>query len=70
MSGISALLVDQVASLLPKTTAGACFAPEYWSQRKSDCNAPSGCCVYVRSCHTSCDGKSICGAWSFVSCWV
>jgi hypothetical protein len=69
MGGISALLADRFASLLPRTTAGACVPNSPWSSRKGSCS-PAGyyCCSSYRECHLSCNGRAICGGWIFAGC--
>lgn len=53
-------LADRVASLLPKTTAGACIPSSAWSSWRV---APGNGFLSVRTCHTSCHGGTVCGAW-------
>lgn len=69
MSGTSAWLADRVASLLPKTTAGACVPYSAWSQYRTTCNQFGGCCDSSRTCHTSCHGGVVCGTWRKYFCW-
>jgi hypothetical protein len=53
-------LADRVASLLPKTTAGACIPSSTWMSSRVN----SGGAVSVRTCHTSCHGGWVCGPWT------
>jgi hypothetical protein len=53
------MLADRVASLLPKTTAGACVAASSWQSSRVN----SGLMVSVRTCHYSCHGGAVCGPW-------
>jgi hypothetical protein len=68
MSGMSALLADRVASLLPNTTAGACVPASPWTSYRSVCGNTS-CCVEHRTCHLSCHGKAVCGGWAVSYCY-
>jgi hypothetical protein len=67
MSGTSAFLLDHVASLLPNTTAGACVTPQTWTETRHS-SGPTWYCSSQRTCHTSCDGRSVCGGWVEISC--
>jgi hypothetical protein len=71
MSGTSAWLADHVASLLPKTTAGACVPHSTWVSDRTKCTtgALGGCCDSSRTCHYSCYGKAICTGWHKYYCW-
>jgi hypothetical protein len=72
MSGTSAWLVDHVASLLPKTKAGACVGFSQWVSYRTKCPPPGalqGCCDSSRACHYSCYGKPICAGWHKYYCW-
>jgi hypothetical protein len=68
MNGASALLTDRMASLLPKTTAGACYAESPWSSTRG---GQYGCeyCSSTRRCYTSCHGAAVCGAWTRTGCY-
>jgi hypothetical protein len=57
MSGYT-MLADRVASLLPKTTAGACYSPSMWESYSNN-----EFCGTVRTCHVSCHGHVTCGPW-------
>jgi hypothetical protein len=57
-------LADRVASLLPKITAGACIPASSWSSWR----IVDHVCESKRSCHYSCHGGAVCGAWEFVGC--
>jgi hypothetical protein len=63
------MIADRVASLLPKTTAGACIPPDPWSVSKFSRVGPAESCRYVRTCHYSCHGATVCGAWTLDTCW-
>lgn len=67
MSGMSALLTDRMASLLPNTTAGACIPASPWTSYRSVCGYTS-CCREERTCHHSCHGGAVCGGWTVVRC--
>jgi hypothetical protein len=67
MSGTSALLADHVASLLPKTTAGACVPRSSWISQGWSCG-PTWCCYYQNNCHYSCHGATVCTGWTFEGC--
>lgn len=54
------MLADRVASLLPKITAGACIPSSTWSSSRV---APGNGFLSFRTCHTSCHGAAVCGAW-------
>jgi hypothetical protein len=69
MSGTSAWLADRVASLLPKTTAGACIPPEPWTSNRTTCGPVGNCCDSSRTCHYSCHGAAECGGWVKYYCW-
>ena len=62
------MLIDRVASLLPNTTAGACVPASPWSSRYVDSNFSGQTCTLVRSCHYSCHGGAVCGAWRITNC--
>lgn len=68
MSGTSALLIDRVASLLPKTTAGACVPSSPFTDWRQACNA-TDCCSYYRNCHYSCNGNAVCSGWHLAGCF-
>ncbi len=54
------MLADRVASLLPKTTAGACVPASPWiSTQRDDYGGPN--CVLSWHCHYSCYGAAVCG---------
>jgi hypothetical protein len=57
-------LADRVASLLPKTTAGACVPASPWSSWRMVYNV----CESKRYCHYSCHGGVVCSPWTFVGC--
>jgi hypothetical protein len=67
MSGPSALLADRMASLLPKTTAGACHPASPGTLWKSVCEG-AYCCLEYRDYYTSCNGRRIYGNWYTYSC--
>jgi hypothetical protein len=69
MSGTSAWLADHVASLLPKTTAGACVGQSTWVSYRKTCNPIGNCCDSSRTCRYSCYGRPICGGWHKYYCW-
>jgi hypothetical protein len=50
-------LADRVASLLPKTTAGACVPSSPWTTR-TPYGAPG--CFLSYHCHYSCHGAAVC----------
>jgi hypothetical protein len=62
------MLTDRVASLLPNTTAGACIPTSPWSSREV-IHYPSWACLLIRTCHYSCHGATVCGAWTSDTCW-
>jgi hypothetical protein len=62
MNGIRTMLSERVESLLPRTAAAACVPYETWESIKGSCHDGAGTFSY-RSCHTSCYGKPVCGAW-------
>lgn len=67
MSGISDLLTDRMASLLPNTTAGACYPTSRWTEHRGACGGTE-CCEYSRTCQTSCYGRTVCTPWAAYSC--
>ena len=67
MSGYT-MLADRVASLLPNTTAGACVPSSPWSSRYVS-HSGSQACLHIRTCHYSCHGAVVCGAYHVVTCW-
>lgn len=69
MRGTSAFLIDRVASLLPKTTAGACIGASPWTEYRQHCSVLGVCCSSNRNCHFSCHGQTICGSWHFGTCF-
>ncbi len=69
MNGGSLSLADRVASLLPKTTAGACVPTSPWVSHREECShGGHDCCVSYRDCHYSCHGKAVCSGWHVDSC--
>jgi hypothetical protein len=74
MSGTSAWLADNVASLLPsllpKTTAAACVGSSTWVSNRTTCGpGGNGCCDSSRTCRYSCYGRPICTGWHKYFCW-
>ncbi len=76
MSSTPAFLADRVASLLPKTTAGACVPQSPWrsgyiSYVGDPCSpyCPTYC-SFVRYCHYSCHGAPVCGTPIKGQCWI
>ena len=63
MNGTSTLLADRMASLLPKTTAGACVPASSWTSYMSQ-----GPCLYSRICRHASNGAVTCGTWLVVHC--
>jgi len=62
MTGFSALLANRVASLVPKTTAGACVPHTCRYGNLVKC-PHDYCCTYRVECCLSCDGRvSVCSS--------
>ncbi len=63
MNGVYSSLADRVASLLPKTTAGACVPHSSWVESRWHQVGPHAFCNSVRQCHYSCYGAGVCTPW-------
>ena len=60
-------LADRLVGMVaPKATAGACIAPEHWTQ---ECSC-KGHLIWVKGCTNNCAGVAICGRCynDYISC--